>query len=41
MDDTALTVRETLGDAFEGEWTAGADLDLPAAVEVGVRALGG
>jgi hypothetical protein len=41
MDETALSARKTLGDAFEGASITGAELDLSAAVEVAVRALGG
>jgi tetratricopeptide (TPR) repeat protein len=39
LEDTTRALAKTLGDGFEEARTAGAELDLPAAVELAIRAL--
>lgn len=39
LGDTVTAVRNALGNGFDEAWTAGADLDLDAAVDLALRAL--
>jgi hypothetical protein len=41
MADTTAAVREALGGGFDDAWTAGANMDLAAAVDLAVKKLGG
>jgi predicted ATPase/class 3 adenylate cyclase len=40
LDDTAVAAREALGERFEDAWAVGEELELPAAVELALQALG-
>jgi tetratricopeptide (TPR) repeat protein len=40
LDDTVPAARTALGDRFEEAWAAGEELELPAAVELALQALG-
>jgi tetratricopeptide (TPR) repeat protein len=39
MDETVIAARRSLGNGFEDTWAAGAELELPAALERALRAL--